>query len=68
MYNPCFDCFNRHGRSYAEEYCDNTCLYANNVKNMNAIIYFLLDMLEEEHMGMRAIAVKEIENLFGIEV
>lgn len=27
MYNPCFDCLNRYGRSYTEE-CDNTCEYA----------------------------------------
>ena len=28
MYNPCFECLNRHGHSYTEE-CDNTCEYAN---------------------------------------
>lgn len=31
------------------------------------IIEFLLDMLEEEHMGMRAVAVKEVKDKFGIE-
>lgn len=28
MYDPCFECMNRYGRSYTEE-CDNTCAYAN---------------------------------------
>ena len=27
MYNPCFECFNRYGKSYTEE-CDTTCQYA----------------------------------------
>lgn len=33
----------------------------------NEIIEYLLDMIEEEHIGMRAIAVKEIKSMFGIE-
>lgn len=32
------------------------------------IIDYLLDMLEEEHMGMRAVAVKEIADKFDIEL
>ena len=32
------------------------------------IIEYLLDMLEEEHMGMRAFAIKEIADKFNIEL
>lgn len=32
------------------------------------IIDFLLDALEEEHMGSRAWAIEEIKNNFGIEL
>ena len=32
------------------------------------IINYLLDMLEDEHMGMRAEAVKQIKERFGVEV
>lgn len=31
------------------------------------IIYYLLDMLEEEHVGMKAAAIKEIADKFDIE-
>lgn len=37
-------------------------------QNKDEIIEYLLDMLEEEHMGMRASAIKEIKNEFGIEI
>lgn len=37
-----------------------------NVKD--EIIEFLLDMLEEEHMVMRAVAVKEVKDKFDIEL
>ena len=30
------------------------------------IIEYLLDMLEEEHIGMRAVAIEEIKNKFGV--
>lgn len=36
--------------------------------NKDKIIEYLLDMLEEEHMGMRAVAVKEITDKFNIEL
>ena len=32
------------------------------------IINYLLDILEDEHMGMRAEAVKQIKERFGVEV
>ena len=38
----------------------------NNTKD--EIIEFLLDALEEEHMGSRAWAIEEIKNNFGIEL
>lgn len=31
------------------------------------VVYYLLDMLEKEHMGMRASAIEEIKDEFGIE-
>ena len=34
----------------------------------NEVIEYLLDMLEEEHMGMRAVAVKEVKDKFDIEL
>lgn len=37
-------------------------------QNKYEIIEYLLDMLEEEHMGMRASAIKEIKDEFGIEI
>lgn len=67
---PCRDhCYLRYGRQYTEE-CDTTCDYArvcleNNKKDR--VIEFLLDMLEEEHMGMRASAIEEVKDRFGIE-
>ena len=67
MYNPCFECWNRRGHSYTEE-CDNTCLYAKDIKNRDTAINLLLDAIEEEHMGMRGIMTKEIKNLFGVDV
>lgn len=37
MYNPCFECMNRYGKQYTEE-CDNTCNYAQAVKERNNAI------------------------------
>ena len=66
MIVPCYDhCYLIHGMKYTEE-CDTNCDYAKSIKEANQIINLLLDMLEEEHMGMRAIAAKEIEEEFGV--
>ena len=67
MYNPCFECFNRYNKVYTEK-CNNTCMYANKIKNADDIIEYLFDKLEEEHMGMRAVAEKEIIDKFDIEL
>jgi hypothetical protein len=67
MYNPCHECFIRYNKVYASE-CDNACRYARDIKDADDIIEYLLDKLEEEHMGMRAVAVKEIADQFGIEL
>lgn len=32
------------------------------------IIEYLLDMLEEEHMGMRSVAIKDIKDKFRVDV
>lgn len=32
------------------------------------VVEYLLDMLEEEHIGMRAEAIKEVKDKFGIEL
>jgi hypothetical protein len=37
-------------------------------QDKDEIIEYLLDMLEEEHIGMRALAIKEIKNKFDIEL
>ena len=66
MHNPCFECWNRYGHSYTEE-CDNTCDYAISIAKRNNIIEYLLDLVEEEHVGMRSYAIKEVKNRFGIE-
>jgi hypothetical protein len=42
--------------------------YYNKQSDKDEVIEYLLDMLEEEHMGMRAVAVKEISDKFGIEL
>ena len=42
--------------------------YYNKQSDKDEVIEYLLDMLEEEHMGMRAIAVKEIADKFDIEL
>lgn len=70
MFIPCHDhCYIRYGKQYTKE-CDTTCDYAKAVlesKQKEKIIEFLLDMLEDEHMGMRALAVNEVKNKFGVE-
>lgn len=40
----------------------------NKQSDKDEAIEYLLDMLEEEHMGMRAVAVKEIADRFDIEL
>ena len=40
----------------------------NKQNDKDEVIEYLLDMLEEEHMGMRAVAVKEIADKFDIEL
>ena len=35
MYNPCFECLNRHGHSYTED-CDNKCEYANVISKLKS--------------------------------
>lgn len=40
----------------------------NKQSNKDEVIEYLLDMLEEEHMGMRAVAIKEITDKFDIEL
>lgn len=35
MYNPCLECQNRYGHSYAEE-CDSTCNYAYDIKRLKS--------------------------------
>lgn len=40
----------------------------NKQSDKDEIIEYLLDMIEEEHMGMRAVAVKEIADKFDIEL
>lgn len=41
---------------------------ANRKASEDNVINYLLDMLEDEHMGMRAEAVKQIKERFGVEV
>lgn len=41
---------------------------ANRKISEDNVINYLLDMLEDEHMGMRAEAVKQIKERFGVEV
>lgn len=69
MLIPCHDhCYLRYGKQYTKE-CDTTCDYAKAVKEgkcKDDIIECLLDMLEEQHMGMRAVATKDIKDRFGI--
>lgn len=61
MLNPCYDhCYLKYGKQYTKE-CDTICDYAIQTK----VIGYLLDMLEEEHMGMRSIAIREVNNKFG---
>ena len=71
MFVPCHDhCYLKYGKQYTEE-CDTTCDYAKAVKESeykDEIIEYLLDMLEEEHMGMRNVAVVEVKNKFGIDI
>lgn len=71
MFVPCRDhCYLRYGGQYTKE-CDTNCDYAKAVKECSQkekIIEFLLDMLEEEHIGMRAIAVSEVKEKFGISI
>ena len=70
MFVPCHDhCYLRYGRQYTKE-CDINCDYAKVVKEDNQnkkIIELLLDMLEEEHTGMRSVVVKDIKDKFGVE-
>lgn len=40
----------------------------NKQSDKDEAIEYLLDMLEEEHMGMRAVAVKKIKDVFDIEI
>ena len=40
----------------------------NKQNDKDKVIEYLLDMLEEEHMGMRASAIEEIKNEFGVEL
>ena len=42
--------------------------YYNKQSDKDEVIEYLLDMLEEEHIGMRAVAVKEIADKFDIEL
>ena len=71
MFVPCHEhCYLRYGKQYTKE-CDINCDYAKAVKESkkkDEVIEYLLDMLEEEHMSMRAVAVKEIADKFGIEL
>ena len=66
MYNPCLECYNRWNKVYTKE-CDTTCIYARDIKRADDIIEYLFDKLEEEHMGMRAVAEKEVIDKFSIE-
>ena len=43
-------------------------IQANRQASENNVINYLLDMLEDEHMGMRVEAVKQIKERFGMEV
>ena len=65
MFIPCYGyCYLKYGKQYSEE-CDANCDYAKVVKEnkcKDKIIDYLLDMLEEEHMGMCSVAVTEIKN------
>ena len=71
MFEPCFEhCHIRYGKQYTKE-CDDNCNYAKAVKESkrkDEIIEYLLDMLEGEHTGMRASAIEEIKDEFGIEL
>lgn len=71
MLEPCFElCYLRYNKEYTKE-CDNNCMYAKACKEnryKDEIIEYLLDMLEEEHMGMKASAIEEIKDEFGIEL
>ena len=40
----------------------------NKQSDKDEVIEYLLDMLEEEHIGMRVVAVKEIADKFDIEL
>lgn len=68
---PCYElCYLRYGFEYTKE-CDTTCDYAKTAKENKQnqdIIEYLLDMIEDEHMGMRASAIKEIKRKFGVEL
>lgn len=70
MFEPCFDhCYIRYNKQYTKE-CDDNCNYAKVVKEnkcKDEIIEFLLDALEDEHMGMRAWTIEKVKDKFGIE-
>lgn len=38
------------------------------VETLYEIIDYLLDMLEDEHLGMRVVAIEEIKNEFDVEL
>ena len=71
MFNPCYEhCYLRYSKQYTKE-CDDNCDYAKIVKEnrlKDEIIWYLIDMLEDEHIGMTSVAIEEIKNEFGVEL
>lgn len=68
MFNPCFEhCYVRYNKEYTA-HCDATCAYAKAVKDRDKAIDWLLGMLEDEHMGMRANVAKTLKETYDIEV
>lgn len=71
MFIPCYEhCYLRFRKQYTQE-CDTTCAYAEAVlksKSKDKVIAYLLDLLEEEHMGAAGKAANEVKDKFDIDI
>jgi hypothetical protein len=67
MYNPCLECLNRYGRSYAED-CDNKCLYAQAVSKLlpHGGVDKVLEVLKGEAFPVIFLDKEHIENTYKI--
>lgn len=66
MYNPCIECFIRHGHDYTEE-CDNRCEYANVISRLKPFdVEELCEIVKGKSLPVAFLSPENIENTYAI--